>query len=108
MKFAAVQAAAAGQSWLAHLVVNPWFLGSLLCDAAGFLLWLALLRRHDLSFAVPVSSLCYFTIVLSGFLVFGETVRPIQLIALTVIGCGICLIAFERHATGEAAGPPAR
>jgi drug/metabolite transporter (DMT)-like permease len=97
IKLAADTTAAAGTglSWVAGLLMNPWFLGSIGCDAVGFLLWLALLRRHDLSFAVPLSSLCYFSIVLASLVVLGEPLRAVQALGLIAVGVGIYLIASE-------------
>jgi drug/metabolite transporter (DMT)-like permease len=97
IKLAADTTAAAGTglSWIVSLLMNPWFLASIGCDAAGFLLWLALLRRHDLSFAVPLSSLCYFSIVLASLIVLGEPLRAVQALGLISVGIGIYLIASE-------------
>lgn len=79
----------------AQLADNGWLLTSLACDALNFLVWMQILQRHDLSLAVPASSICYIAIVLTSTLVLGEPVSGLQLVGLVAIGSGIALIVSE-------------
>jgi|GEM_PF-1472895 len=97
MKLAAADASAGDGAWapLGVLLQSPLFLLSILCDALGFLVWMALLARHDLSVVVPVSASSYFTIILASHYILAEPFSMIQIAGLVLIGFGIVLIAAE-------------
>jgi len=84
-------------AWLVRAVNNGWFIASLVCDVAGFFLWIALLRRHDLSFAVPVSSLCFVSVLALSVVVLNEPVNALQIVGMLTIGVGIYLIAQDEQ-----------
>lgn len=86
-------------AWLGALLRNHWFQISIVCDAVNFLMWMTILRRHDLSLAVPLSSLCYAAIVILSFLLLREPVTGVQLIGLCTIGAGIIVLTKD-DATG--------
>lgn len=80
-------------AWLVRAVSDRWFIASIVCDVAGFLVWIALLRRHDLSFAVPVSSLCFVAVLALSVVVLNEPVSALQIVGMGTIGVGLLLIA---------------
>lgn len=80
-------------AWLVRAVTDHWFIASIVCDVAGFLVWIALLRRHDLSFAVPVSSLCFVAVLALSVVVLNEPVSALQIVGMATIGVGLLLIA---------------
>lgn len=84
-------------AWLVRAVNDGWFIASLVCDVAGFFLWIALLRRHDLSFAVPVSSLCFVSVLALSVVVLKEPVNALQIVGMVTIGVGIYLIAQDEQ-----------
>ena len=81
--------------WLAHLITNKWFILSLSFDIAGFFAWLSILRRHDLSVALPLSSVCYFAITLASLLILKEPVTGAQVFGLCTIGLGVFFLTKE-------------
>lgn len=95
LKLAAVDSSAASSlsSWLSALASNHWFQASLTADVLNFFAWMMILRRHDLSLAVPLSSLCYFAIVIASTTLLHETVGIVQVVGLGLIGVGIILVA---------------
>ncbi|MFM9939372.1 MAG: transporter [Hyphomicrobiaceae bacterium] len=97
LKLAAIEASAAEISWagMKALLGSPWFLASVACDACAFLVWMAVLARHDLSLAVPVSACSYFAIMLASSLVLLEPVATSHLAGIGLIGVGIVLIAND-------------
>ena len=96
LKMAATTNHALGMSaWIGALLTNHWFQISILCDAVNFLMWMTILRRHDLSLAVPLSSLCYGAIVLLSFLLLHEPITGVQLIGLCTIGAGVIVLAKD-------------
>ncbi len=84
-------------SWIVRAVSDKWFIASLVCDVASFLVWIALLRRHDLSFAVPVSSLCFVSVLALSVVVLKEPVTALQIVGMATIGVGIYLIAQDHQ-----------
>ena len=95
LKFAAASTAGQGRlgDWLATLAADRWFQASIAADVINFFVWMSILRRHELSLAVPLSSFCYFTIVAFSTLVLHEAVSPLQLLGLGAVGVGIILVA---------------
>ena len=55
----------------------------------------AILRRHDLSLAIPLSSICYFAIIAAGTVFLHESVAVAQWVGLIVIGVGLALISWK-------------
>jgi drug/metabolite transporter (DMT)-like permease len=108
---------AAGQSaldldylqWLTLLATNKWFMISIAFDIASFFAWMSILRRHNLSVAVPLTSLCYIAIVMMTVVFLHEPVTSLQLIGLSTIGLGIFFLTKQdfgesaRHPTFETA-----
>lgn len=95
LKLAAVGAGTqSGMSdWFVALLSNHWFQVSIAADVVNFFIWMSILRRHDLSLAIPLSSLSYFTVVVLSTVLLHETVTAIQLLGLSAVGIGIILIA---------------
>jgi multidrug transporter EmrE-like cation transporter len=97
LKMAAVtNDAFGGTAWVTALLRNHWFQTSIACDIVNFFMWMAILRRHDLSLAVPLSSLCYGVIILMSVLILRETVTELQLIGLVTIGAGIFVLTRDQ------------
>ena len=97
LKMAATSAGGHVDPWrsINPIVANPWFVGSIACDAANLLLWLAILRRHDLSLAVPLSSVTYFTVLLAAGLLLHEPISAPQLAGLMLVGIGLTLVTWD-------------
>ena len=81
------------QIWFTALLSSHWFQVSIAADIVNFFIWMSILRRHDLSLAVPLSSLSYFTVVVLSTALLHESVTPLQLLGLSAVGIGIILIA---------------
>jgi len=94
-------------AWIVRAVSDRWFIASIVCDVASFLVWIALLRRHDLSFAVPVSSLCFVSVVALSVVVLNEPVTALQIVGMATIGVGIYLIAQDDQPPPESPPPAA-
>lgn len=88
-------------AWLLSAVSNHWFVGSIGCDVASFLVWMALLRRYDLSFAVPVSSFCFVSVLALSVVVLNEPVSALQIVGMATIGVGIYMIAQDEQPPRE-------
>ena len=104
LKLAAVDTnvAAGFGGWLHALATNGWFQASIAADVLNFFAWMLILRRHDLSLAVPLSSLCYFTVILASTILLHEAIAPLQLLGLGLVGAGIVLVASGEPAETSA------
>jgi multidrug transporter EmrE-like cation transporter len=72
---------------------NPNVLLGLLCYGLGFLVWLIVLAKAEVSYAYPLISLGYvFTAILARFL-FGEAVSFTRMAGILVTCAGVFLIA---------------
>jgi len=73
--------------------LNPYVLLGLLCYGLGFLVWLIVLAKAEVSYAYPLISLGYvFTAILARVLI-GEAVSLTRLAGIVVICLGVFLVA---------------
>ncbi len=73
--------------------LNPYVLVGLLCYGTGFLVWLIVLAKAEVSYAYPMISLGYvFTAVLAWQL-FGENVTLTRLAGIFITCLGVFIIA---------------
>lgn len=70
----------------------PVFLG-LLLSAAGALVWLVILSRHELSYANLMISLTFALIVLASIVFFGEHISLMRWIGTILIIAGVYLVS---------------
>lgn len=82
-------------SQLSALSTNAWLQASLCCDVLNVLVWVHILKRHDLSVAVPASSVCYVAVILGSVLLFNERPASLQMFGLAAIALGIALVSTE-------------
>ncbi|MCL4502948.1 MAG: EamA family transporter [Deltaproteobacteria bacterium] len=72
---------------------NPYVILGLVCYGLGFMVWLLVLAKCEVSYAYPLISLGYvFTAVLARLLI-GETVNLTRMSGILVICAGVFLVA---------------
>jgi drug/metabolite transporter (DMT)-like permease len=72
---------------------NPYIILGLFCYGTGFLVWLIVLAKAEVSYAYPMISLGYvFTAILAWHL-FGENVTPIRIAGILITCLGVFVIA---------------
>jgi drug/metabolite transporter (DMT)-like permease len=72
---------------------NPYVLLGLLCYGLGFMVWLIVLAKAEVSYAYPLISLGYvFTAILARLLI-GEAVSVTRMAGILVICLGVFLVA---------------
>ncbi|MDE3011693.1 MAG: DMT family transporter [Pseudomonadota bacterium] len=79
--------------------------GLLLCQ---LLLWLAVLRRSELSFAQPLTSLSYVGVGLLSWLWLGEVLQPRTLLSVGLILAGVMLVSRSAPRRDRATAAPER
>ena len=73
--------------------INPFVLLGLLCYGLGFMVWLVVLAKAEVSYAYPLISLGYvFTAILARYLI-GESVTFTRMTGILVICVGVFLVA---------------
>lgn len=69
------------------------------------LLWLVVLRKLPLSYVYPMVSLGYVVAVILSWKVFGETISPLRVVAVSVILAGVILLAASYKPAGAGTQP---
>ncbi len=76
-----------------NAALNPYVLLGLVCYGLGFLVWLIVLAKAEVSYAYPLISLGYvFTAILARVLI-GESVSLTRMAGILVICAGVFLVA---------------
>jgi drug/metabolite transporter (DMT)-like permease len=83
----------AASAWFIAFLTTPWLWMSVLSDIISFLIWIAILRTHELSFAFLASSFCYVLVILSGWMFFHETLTLLQITGSAFIIFGIVFLS---------------
>ena len=84
-----------GLDWLVKAVASPYLWCSFAADTGSFVTWMLILKRANLSFAMPISSICYITILLVSWLGFHEIISLTQLLGVILIMSGIAIISHD-------------
>jgi drug/metabolite transporter (DMT)-like permease len=88
-----------GLSGLPRFIVNaalsPWIYASVALQVVGYVLWLLLVSREKLGIATAgVGAGFYILISLSAWLIYGETLSPLQWIGIVVVTLGVTCIGL--------------
>jgi drug/metabolite transporter (DMT)-like permease len=79
-----------------QLVVNPIFLVAVALYALGFVIWLIVLSKLDLSYAYPILALSYSLVPLLSWWAFGEHISPVRWIGIAIICAGVAVVGLSR------------
>jgi drug/metabolite transporter (DMT)-like permease len=79
-----------------QLVFDPLFLLAVLLYALGFVVWLIVLSKLDLSYAYPILAISYCVVPLLSWWLFGEHVSPLRWIGIVIIGAGVTVVGLSR------------
>ncbi|MDO9070416.1 MAG: SMR family transporter [Deltaproteobacteria bacterium] len=72
---------------------NLHVLFGLLCYGLGFMVWLIVLSKADVSYAYPLISLGYILTAILAWVLFGEALNENRLVGILIICLGVFLIA---------------
>jgi drug/metabolite transporter (DMT)-like permease len=72
---------------------NLYVLFGLLCYGLGFMVWLIVLAKAEVSYAYPMISLGYVFTALMAWLLFGEAVTITRMLGILITCLGVFLIA---------------
>jgi multidrug transporter EmrE-like cation transporter len=74
---------------------NPWILLAIPLYAGGFIIWLIILSKFNLSFAYPFLALSFVMVPLLSLLILGEYISLLRWVGILVIFSGIVIIGFS-------------
>jgi len=75
--------------------MSPYIWMSFACEIINFVVWMTILKRHNVSQAFPLTAISYATIMITGWLVFHEPMQWAQLIGIAMIMGGIAMLGFS-------------
>jgi drug/metabolite transporter (DMT)-like permease len=84
------------RSVVLRLLANPVFLTAVALYSLGFVIWLVVLSRLDLSYAYPIVALSFCLVPLLSHLCFGETVSPVRWLGIGVIFAGVAIVGTSK------------
>lgn len=78
--------------WLPEIISTPQILVAMPLYFLGFVIWLIVLSRAELSFVYPLLSGTYILIPLASWLILEETILLRQWVGIFVISVGVLLV----------------
>lgn len=75
---------------------NPWIIVAIPLYGAGFLIWLVVLSKLNLSYAYSFLALAYVLVPLFSWWLFGEEVPLLRWVGIVVICFGLMLIGWAK------------
>jgi multidrug transporter EmrE-like cation transporter len=79
-----------------RVFANPWILIAIPWYGAGFLIWLVVLSKLNLSYAYSFLALAYVLVPLFSWLLFRENIPILQWVGILVVCLGLMLIGFAK------------
>jgi multidrug transporter EmrE-like cation transporter len=83
-------------SVLLSILSNPWILLAIPLYVGGFIFWLIILSKFNLSFAYPFLALSFVMVPLLSLLILGEHISILRWTGIIVILLGIVIIGFSK------------
>jgi drug/metabolite transporter (DMT)-like permease len=79
-----------------QLLFNPLFLLAVLLYVLGFVIWLIVLSKLDLSFAYPILAISYSVVPILSWWILGEQVSMLRWIGIVIICAGVTVVGLSR------------
>jgi drug/metabolite transporter (DMT)-like permease len=80
-------------SVFARAAVNPFIILGVFCYGTGFLVWLVVLAKAEVSYAYPMISLGYVFTAILAWQLLGEHVTILRFVGILVTCLGVFIIA---------------
>jgi len=75
------------------MITNLYLWLAMFCYAVSIFLWMTVLSRVEVSYALPFHSLSFVIIAVAGYFLFNENVSLLRIVGILVICVGVCLIS---------------
>lgn len=80
-------------SFLGKVATSPLVMFGLFLYVVASMIWLVVLSRVDLSFALPMMALSYVGVLIISHFCLNENVTPLRWLGVAVICCGVFLLS---------------
>jgi drug/metabolite transporter (DMT)-like permease len=80
-------------SVFARAAVNPFIILGVFCYGLGFMVWLVVLAKAEVSYAYPMISLGYVFTALLAWQLLGEHVTAVRIVGILITVLGVVIIA---------------
>lgn len=75
---------------------SPFILGGLLVQALGFSIWLTVIARTNLTWAIGIATACvYLLTAIANKAILGEGINQVQVAGLALMGVGAILLSYS-------------
>ena len=81
---------------LLTMLSNPWIIIAIPLYVGGFILWLIILSKFNLSFAYPFLALSFIMVPLAATMIIGENISMMRWAGIIVIFFGVVIIGFSK------------
>ena len=75
------------------VALNPFIIAGFFVLFIGFLFWVTVLAKLDLSLAYPAVATAYVIVTILSAIVFSEAISPLRWLALGIIVLGVILLS---------------
>jgi len=75
------------------VALNPFIIAGFFVLFFGFLFWVTVLAKLDLSLAYPAVATAYIIVTILSAIIFAETISPLRWLALVIIVLGVILLS---------------
>ncbi|WP_421908312.1 EamA family transporter [Methanolacinia petrolearia] len=84
-----------------EIIINIFYILSLICLCLQAIVWQQALKYYDISFAYPFQSLTMFVILIFSKVFFQELISELNVIGISIIIFGIFLISNDNKRSSE-------
>ena len=84
-----------GLQWILDAAASPYIWMSFACEIINFVVWLAILKRHNVSQAFPLTAVSYAALMFVSWAFFHEQMQWQQIVGITMIMIGIAMLGFS-------------
>ncbi|MGA9761598.1 MAG: SMR family transporter [Gaiellaceae bacterium] len=82
-----------GSVGIRNVIVDPRFVGGIVCYGFAFLTWLVTLSMHPVSTVYPVfTGVAYSSVILASFVLLNEHSSTPKLVGISLVGIGILFV----------------
>lgn len=84
--------------FVAQAAMSPWIYASVILQVFGYVLWLLIVAREKLGVATATIGAGFYALMaLSAWLIYAETLSPLQWVGIFLVTCGVVCIS-QGHA----------
>ncbi len=80
--------------FMGQAALSPWIYAALILQVFGYVLWLVIVAREKLGVATAtIGAGFYVLMALTAWLIYGETLSPLQWTGIVLITCGVACVS---------------